>query len=219
MRKRTLATAATAATAACGLVLGPAGPAGASTGGVLTVGSAGGTNVNVGDTLTGPISGNFVFTTSSGKITCTTGKFTATDTTNGPVGGTATESITQLHADASSCTTTVSGTTSVVSVELNGAATGTVTDGASPTLHVTGLDEKVTLHSILGTNVVCDYGTTGSVTEIDGVLSNTTNGATFTSQPVNKISGSGLCPASGTFTGGIAPITDTTQGGQKTFVN
>lgn len=217
MRKRTLVTAA--ATAACGLVLGLAGPAGASTGGVLTVGSTGGTNVNAGDTLTGAINSNFVFTTSSGKITCTTGQFTATDTTNGPVGGTATESISQLHADAASCTTTVSGTTKVVSVEINGAATGTVTDGASPTLHVTGLDEKVTLKTILGTNVVCDYGTTGTVTEIDGVLSNATNSATFTSQPVNRITGSGLCPTSGTFSGGIGPIKDTTQGGQNTFVN
>ncbi|NUR60354.1 MAG: hypothetical protein HOV87_17095 [Catenulispora sp.] len=217
MRKRTLA--ASAATAACGLVLGLAGPAAAGTGGVLTVGSAGGTNVNPGDTLTGPINSNFVFTTSSGKITCTSGKFTATDSTNGPVGGTATESISQLHADAASCTTTISGTTSVVSVELNGPATGTVTDGANPTLHVSGLDEKVTLHSILGTNVVCDYGTTGSVTEIDGALNNTTNSATFTTQAVNRISGSGLCPTTGTFSGGIGPITDTTQAGQKTFVN
>ncbi|GAA1993593.1 hypothetical protein [Catenulispora subtropica] len=216
MRKRTLATAAVAA---CGLALGIAGPAGASTGGVLTVGSAGGTDVNVGDTLTGAISSNFVFTTSGGKITCTTGQFTATDSTNGPVGGTATESISQLHADAANCTTTISGTTKVVSVEINGAATGTVTDGASPTLHVTGLDEKVTLRSILGTNVVCDFGTTGSVTEIDGALSNTTNGATFTNQPVNKITGSSLCPANGTFSGGIGPIKDTTQASQNTFVN
>lgn len=217
MRKSTFV--ASAATAAAGLVFGIAGPAGASTGGVLTVGSVGGTNVNVGDTLTGPINSNFVFTTSSGKITCTSGKFTATDSTNGPVGGTAVESISQLHADASSCTTTVSGTTSVVSVEINGSATGTVTDGTNPTLHVSGLDEKVTLHSILGTNVVCDYGTTGSVTEIDGALNNATNSATFTSQAVNKISGSGLCPATGTFSGGIGPITDSTQGGQATFVN
>jgi hypothetical protein len=219
MRKRTLATAAAAAASSLGLVLGLAGAAGAGTGGVLTVGSTGGTNVNPGDSLTGPISSSFIFTTSSGKITCTTGQFTASDTSNGPVGGTAVENITQLHADAAHCTTTVSGTTSVVSVEIVGSATGTVTDGASPVLHVTGLDEKVTLHSILGTNVVCDYGTTGTVTEIDGALSNTTNGVTFSAAPVNKVSGSGLCPASGTFTGGIAPITDTTQSAQKTFVN
>jgi hypothetical protein len=216
MRKRTLAAAA--ATAACGLVLGIAGQAAASTGGGLTVGSAGGTNVNPGDSLTGPINSNFVFTTSSGKITCTTGKFTAADVTNGAVGTSATETISQLHADAANCTTTISGTTAVVSVELNGTANGKATDGASPTLHVTNLDEKVSLKTILGTNVVCDFGVTGTA-EIDGALSNTTNSVTFTAQSVTKLAGSGLCPATGTFSGGIGPITDTTQAGQKTFVN
>ncbi|MFD0632593.1 hypothetical protein ACFQ9X_14260 [Catenulispora yoronensis] len=159
-----------------------------------------------------------MFTTSSGKITCTSGKFTATDSTNGAVGTSATESITQLHADAANCTTTISGTTSVVSVEINGTANGKVTDGASPTLHVTNLDEKVTMKTILLTNVVCDFGVTGT-NEIDGALSNTTNGVTFTSQAVSKISGSSLCPTTGTFSGGIAPITDTTQSSLKTFVN
>ena len=111
------------------------------------------------------------------------------------------ESITQLHADPANCTTTVSGTLSVVSVEINGPATGNVVDGTSPKLKVTGLDEQVTLASFLG-NVTCDYGTSGSVTEIDGALSNTTNSISFATQNVNLISGSGLCPSSGTFQGG-----------------
>ena len=202
-----------------GLVVGAAGQAGAATGGVLTVGSAGGTNVNVNDIVTGAINSDFVFTTSSGTIDCKTGKFTAKVTANPNKGtGNAVESITQLHADPANCTTTVSGTLSVVSVEINGPATGNVVDGTSPKLKVTSLDEQVTLASFLG-NVTCDYGTTGSVTEIDGSLSNTTNSISFATQNVNLISGSGLCPGSGTFKGGVGPVLDTTQSSQKVFVN
>src|SRR5205823_5473612 len=62
MRTRTLALATLAAG---GLVLGAAGQAGAATVDVLTVGAVGGTNVNVGDSLTGAINSDFVFTTSS----------------------------------------------------------------------------------------------------------------------------------------------------------
>ena len=216
MRTRTLALTAVAA---AGLVLGAAGQAGAATGGVLTVGSAGGTNVNVNDTLTGAINSDFVFTTSSGTIDCSTGQFTAKVTANPAKGtGNAVESITQLHADPAKCSTTVSGTISVVSVEINGPATGNVVDGTSPKLKVTGLDEQVTLASFLG-NVTCDYGTTGSVTEVDGSLSNTTNSISFATQNVNLISGSGLCPTSGTFQGGVGPVKDTTQSSQKVFVN
>jgi hypothetical protein len=216
MRTRTLALTALAA---AGLVVGAAGQAGAATGGVLTVGSAGGTNVNVNDIVTGVLNSNFVFTTSSGNITCTTGKFTAKVTANPAKNtGNAVESITQLHADSANCTTTVSGTLSVVSVEINGPATGNVVDGTSPKLKVTHLDEQVTLASFLG-NVTCDYGTSGSVTEIDGALSNTTNSISFATQNVNLISGSGLCPSNGTFQGGLGPVLDTTQSSKKVFVN
>lgn len=216
MRTRTLALTALAA---AGLVLGAAGQAGASTGGVLTVTAVGGTNVNVNDVLKGAINSDFVFTTSSGVIDCSSGQFSAKVTSNPNKGtGNAVESITQLHADPAHCTTTVSGTFSVVSVEINGAATGNVVDGTSPKLKVTGLDEKVTLASFLG-NVTCDYGTTGSVTEIDGSLSNTNNSITFATQNVNLISGSGLCPTSGTFKGGVGPVQDSTQSNKAVFVN
>ena len=216
MRTRTLALTAVATV---GLVLGAAGQAGAATGGVLTVGSAGGTNVNVNDIVKGAINSDFVFTTSSGVIDCSTGQFTAKVTANPNKGaGNAVESITQLHADPANCTTTVVGTFSVVSVEINGPATGNVVDGTSPKLKVTSLDEQVTLASFLG-NVTCDYGTTGSVTEIDGSLSNTTNAISFATQNVNLIRGSGLCPSSGTFKGGVGPVLDTTQSSKKVFVN
>lgn len=216
MRTRILALSALAA---AGLALGAAGQAGAATGDVLTVGSVGGANVNVNDSLTGAINADFVFTTSMGTIDCSSGSFTASVTANPAAGsGNATESITGLHADPASCSTTVSGTTDVVSVEINGAATGTVSDGASPTLAVTGLDEQVVMDSILG-QVTCDYGTTGTVTEIDGTLSNTNNSISFATQNVNLISGSGLCPTSGTFGGGVGPVNDASQSGQATFVN
>ncbi|MEY9858105.1 hypothetical protein ABH935_003718 [Catenulispora sp. GAS73] len=216
MRTRTLALTALAA---AGLVLGAAGQAGASTGGVLTVGSAGGTNANVGDTLTGAINSDFIFTTSSGTIDCSTGSFTAGVTANPAVGsGNATESITGLHADPANCSTTIGGTIGVVSVEINGPANGTVVDGSSPTLKVTNLDEQVTLASFLG-DVTCDYGTTGSVTEIDGALSNVSKSISFATQNVNLISGSGLCPSSGTFSGGVGPVLDSSQSNQAVYVN
>ncbi|WP_194924034.1 Tat pathway signal sequence domain protein [Catenulispora pinisilvae] len=217
MRIRTLALTAFAVS---GLVIGAAGQAGAATGGVLTVGSAGGTNVNVGDVLTGPISSDFLFTTSSGTIDCSTGAFSASATANGSAPGTATESITQLHADPANCSSTIGGTTSVVSVELNGDATGIVTDGASPTLAVTGLDEQVTLGTILGGNVTCDYGNNASGdAAINGSLTNGNNGISFATQNVALLSGSGLCPSSGTFAGAVGPITDTTQSAGLVFVN
>ena len=216
MRTRTLVLTALAA---AGLVIGAAGQAGATTGGVLTVGSVGGTNVNVNDILTGAINSDFLFTTSSGTIDCSTGQFTAKVTANPAKGtGNATESITQLHADPGNCSTTVSGTYAVASVEINGPATGNVVDGSSPKLKVTHLDEQVTLESFLG-NVTCDYGTTGSVTEIDGALSNATKSITFATQNVNLISGSGLCPSSGTFSGGVGPVLDSSQSNQATYVN
>jgi hypothetical protein len=218
-RTRSLVLTAVSLAGAAGLVLGAAGQAGAATGGVLTVGSAGGTSVNTGDTLTGAIDSDFLFTTSSGTIDCSSGAFTAGVTANPAAGsGNATESITQLHADPSSCTSTITGTMGVASVELASAASGTVVDGSSPTLKVTSLDEQVTLSSFLG-NVTCDYGTTGSVTEIDGSLSNTTNAISFATQNVNLISGSGLCPSTGTFSGGVGPVLDSSQSSQATFVN
>lgn len=218
-RTRSTLTLALTAAAAAGLVLGAAGQAGAATGGVLTVGSAGGTNVNVNDHLTGAINADFVFTTSSGTIDCSSGSFAATVSSNPTAGsGNAVESITGLSAVASSCSTTVSGTTSVVSVQLVGTATGNVVDGTSPKLKVTNLDEEVVMASFLG-NVTCDYGTTGSVTEIDGSLSNSTQAISFATQPVNLISGSGLCPSSGTFSGGVGPVLDTTQSSQHVYVN
>jgi hypothetical protein len=215
-RSRTLALAALAAG---GLVVGGAGQAGAATVDVLTVGSVGGANVNVYDSLTGAINSDFVFTTSSGTVDCKTGQFTASVTANPAKGtGNAVESITQLHAAPASCTTTIAGTTSVVSVEIASPATGNVVDGTSPKLKVTHLDEQVVLASFLG-NVTCDYGTTGSVTEIDGSLSNTNNSISFATQNVNLISGSGLCPSTGTFQGGVGPVKDTTQSSKAVFVN
>lgn len=218
MRTRTLVLTTLAA---AGLVLGAAGQAGAATVDVLTVGSVGGPNVNIGDVLTGAISSDFLFTTDSGTIDCSSGQFSAGATANPAAGsGTdATETITQLHADPASCSTTVGGTTGVVSVELNGNASGAVVDGSSPTLQVTGLDEQVVLSTILGGDVTCDYGNVGGSSPIVGNLTNSNNGISFSTQSVTLLSGSGLCPSSGTFAGAVGPITDSTQGGQLVFVN
>ena len=193
----------------------PAAPAMAATGGVLTVGSLGGTNVNVGDALKAPLSGSAVLTTSSGTLTCTGGSFSSKDKTNPAAStGTATETVTAIAFTASTCTSTISGTTSVASIGLK--------KGTAPVATVTVSTMKMTvkpivavvLNTVLGP-VSCFYG--GSVS---GTLSNTNNSLSFSSAKVTRQSGSSsLCPASGTYTAAYQPITDTTQAAQKVFVN
>jgi len=198
-----------------------ASPASAATGGVLTVGALNGTNVNPGspgDTLTAVLNAGGVFTTSSGNISCSTGNFTATVNTNPNKPGTATETVTALHFVPSSCTDTIAGTSGVVSIDLkvNGAASAV--DGTSPQLKVTSMDEKVVLKTSLG-NLVCDYGTAGTVTQIVGSLSNSTGNVTFSAAPVARVSGTVTCPATGTFTATFGPILDQSQANQRVYIN
>jgi hypothetical protein len=196
-------------------------PAQAATGGELTVGSLGGTNVNVNDNLTALLTGSAVFTTSAGKVTCTQGNIAATDNTNPAEGqAEATLTLTQFHSTPASCTTTISGTTKVISVDLAHTASLTVLDDPTDPgiLRATNIDVKVTLGTVLG-SLVCDYGTAGTVTQVDGALNNTAHSVTYSGAAVNKISGTGACPASGTLSAVFGPIIDTTQANQNVYVN
>jgi len=194
MRKRTL-TYLAAAAASLLLAAVPAAPALAATGGVLTVGAVGGTNVNVGDALTAALSGK--------------------DKTNPAAStGKATETVTGIAFTASSCTSSITGTTSVVSIGLK-ASTSPV---ATVTVSTLKLSVKPIVTVVLGTvlgNVTCYYGGT-----ISGALSNTGSSLAFKNANTTTQTGSSsLCPASGKFTATYKPILDTTQASQPVFVN
>lgn len=204
------ATSAIALTAG----LAAAAPAGAATSDVLTYGSVGGTNVPSGAALSAPLTAPGVFTTSLGNISCPTGSFTSSVTSNPTVPGPAVLSVTGLTFTAASCTDGIKGTTKVVSVGLAAPATASVSSTTS-TLTLTSLNVKVVLATLLG-NLTCNYGTAGTVTSVVGALSNTGNTLTFTNAPVNLVTGSAACPSSGTFSATFSPITGP---GGTVFIN
>jgi len=181
-----------------------------------------GAAVPVGDNLGASLSSaTAVFNTSAGKITCTHGSFVATMANDPLSGGTveATETLTTLTFTG--CTTTIVGVTGVSSVTLNGTANVTLSDdGASDALVITNLDEKVKLTAIIGAPV-CDYGTHGTVTSVTGALTTATSAVSFAAAPVALITGSGVCPSSGTFTATFGPIIDQSQpaGNQALTIN
>jgi hypothetical protein len=197
-----------------------AGPAASAEPAEVTLPS--GAAVPVGDHLGASLSSTTaVFNTSAGKITCTAGSFVANMVNNPASGGTteATETLTTLTFTG--CTTTIVGVTGVSSVALNGTANVTLSDdGSSDSLVITNLDEKVKLTAIIGAPV-CDYGTHGTVTSVTGALNTTTSGVSFAAAPVALISGSGVCPGSGTFTATFGPIIDQSQpaGNQALTIN
>lgn len=210
-----------AAAATVLLMLGAAAPATAApaairplTADTLTVGSATGANAAVGDKLSAALSGSSTLTTSSGGgITCTAGSFTATVASNNAT--TATENVTGFNMTTSSCTSTIVGTTSVKSIGL--------TSGTSPLATVTASTSQlsvtpsvtVVLNTVLGLPVTCIYSGTAI-----GTLSNTAHSLTFSGVSVSKQTGSSsVCPASGTFSAGYAPVLDLTQASGDVYVN
>lgn len=217
--KRKALTVLSVAGAATMLALGPAS---ATEPAELTLPS--GAAVPIGDVLGAPLnSTNATLATSAGSIVCTSGAFQASMLTNPVSGGSAeaTETLTKLHFDKASCKTTIIGVTGVSSIELHGTANVTLSDdGSTDQLVITNLDEKATLTAIIGAPV-CDYGTHGTVTSVTGTINPTTSTVTFSAVPVNLISGSGVCPASGTFSAGFGPIVDQTQpaGNQALTIN
>lgn len=226
MSKRRLAVLGIAAVSASALVLSAA-PAFAASGDVLSVTAANpsGTNVAVGDSLTGSLASgttnSFSFT-SGGKtvtIVCTAASMGATDSSNPAAPGTADLSIGTLTF--THCTITgISGVT-VSSVKLNGAASANVTSSPKD-FNVTALDERVALNNGLGT-INCDYGTNTTHSPIVGTIANPPAGAiAFTNQTVWLLSGTSVCGAAGStgvFNMTLGSVVDATQGSGLLFAN
>ncbi|WP_129305928.1 Tat pathway signal sequence domain protein [Streptomyces sp. L2] len=216
MRKRTLLALA-GTVAALGLTA--AGPASAA-GAVLTTGGTGGTAVAVGDTLTAPLASGTSATlyssaTGTSGVTCTSSQFTATVTGNPDAPGTATESVTGHTFDSSSCTSNVMGVLGVSGITVDHLPyTATVgSDGTLTVLPAAGstIQTTVKLRTLLG-SITCVY----QAPSLTGKADNADNSITFTNQQFSKVSGSGLCFASGYFTAKYAPVTD---GGAAVSVN
>ncbi|MFE9421544.1 Tat pathway signal sequence domain protein [Kitasatospora sp. NPDC006697] len=216
MRNRLLL--GTAALAAAALTALTALPASASSA-VLTYGSAGGSAVGVGDTLTASLaSGTFatLYSTAAGGagVKCATSTFNATVTANPTAPGTAVETLnTQTFG---SCTAvSVPGVTGVSSVTVNNLTyTNSVSDasGDPVTLSpVSGpIQTTIVLRTLLGT-VTCVYQ--ASPTSLTGVASNAAQTLSFTNQSFTKSSGPATCFAAGYFTAAYGPIQDTSQSG------
>ncbi len=190
---------------------------------VLTVGSLGGTPVAVGDQLSAPLASGthanfYSSSTGTSGVTCTTSQFVATDVTNPASPGSATESLGTQNF--SGCSSNVTGVTGVQSITVNNLPfTTTVSDSSGFPVTVTAgstgpIQTTVVLNTLLG-STTCVY-TSGP---LSGSASNTDNSISFTNQEFTKSSGSSLCFSDAYFTAKYAPVTDTTQGGGKVFVN
>ncbi|MGW7824874.1 Tat pathway signal sequence domain protein [Streptomyces puniciscabiei] len=217
MRTRSLLALAGTATA---LTLAVAAPASADGGAVLTTGSAGGTAVAAGDTVTAPLASGTSATlyssaTGTSGVSCTSSQFTATVTGNPAAPGTATESVTGHTFDPSSCTSNVTGVLGVSSITVDNlpytatvASDGTLT--VSPASGST-IQTTVKLRTLLG-SITCVY----QAASLTGKADNADNSISFTKQQFTKTSGSSLCFANGYFTAKYAPVTD---GGTPVYVN
>ena len=233
MRISKLISLAAATALALGGAILVASPANAATGCELNYGSLGSNcvaagNGTSGDNLAAGLSSTnstFSFKESGGAavtITCTKASFVAQATVN-PAEDAA-EAAEQVNTlTFSACTINVAGV-SVSSVNLKPATVGSATvadDGAgNPLLNVTQLNEQVTLHTGLG-NVICDYGVGGTVTQVQGGITNpdsTGSGGSiaFNNDPVAYLSGPSFCGASGStgsFNATFGTVADTSQTG------
>lgn len=182
-------------------------PASAQTTDVLTAGGNNAVAGNPGDTVAGS-STDAILSTTSGTITCTEASFTANVQTNPAAPGTATEQVTNLSATPSSCTSTISGTTSVQSVGL--------TTGDEPIASVSDSTDQLTIDPevtvVLGTvlgRVTCNYGG-----DIAATVDNATDSIDFSGVTVSKESGSStVCPASGQYTSDYTNVDDDSMSG------
>lgn len=212
--------AAAAATVLLALLL-PTAPASAAASAVLTYGSAGGTAVPVGDTLSANLKSNTLLTfysttTGTTGVKCTSSSFSARVVTNPAASGTATEDNVNQTIPASSCTINVAGTTGVAAISLNtpynasvtSAGVVTVTPGAAGTIQTTNK-----INTLIGP-VTCVYNADGNT--LTGTASNADNSITFTNQKFNKVSGPSLCFNPGYFSAKYAPVSGP---GGLVFVN
>jgi hypothetical protein len=192
---------------------------------VLTVGSAGGANVAVGDVLSASVATGTTadFATASGGTTgikCAVSTFTATVVGNPAAPGIATESTTAQTF--SSCTTNIFGATGVTSVVVDNVPFATTVDSAAAAVAVSGteaapIQTTLKLRTILG-SVTCVYRADGGA--IAGVAGTTDSSISFANQKFNKFSGPITCPSNGYFTARYSPVLDTSVAGTPAvFVN
>lgn len=180
---------------------------------VLTVGSAGGANVAVGDVLTASIVAGSTanFATTSGSTTgvkCAVSTFTAAVVNNPVAPGVAIESTTAQTFG--SCTANILGVTGVTSVVVDNVPFATTVSSAG-VVTVTGTDAApiqttLKLRTILG-SVTCVYRADADA--IKGVAGLTDSSIAFGDQKFNKFSGPITCPANGFFTANYTPVLDT----------
>ncbi|MGW1714796.1 Tat pathway signal sequence domain protein [Streptomyces sp. NPDC002156] len=219
MRTRTRSALALAA-AVAGLSVAAVTPASAADT-VLTVGSAAGDAVAVGDVLSASLASGTTATlyssaTGTSGVSCAASTFTAKVETNPAASGTATESVT-AHTFGT-CTSNVLGVLGVTSVTVNNLpyTTSVTSDGTVTVTPASGstIQTTVVLSTLLG-SINCVY----QAPSLTGTSSNTDNSINFTSQAFTKFSGSSLCFSSGYFTAKYAPVQDVTQGNATVFVN
>jgi hypothetical protein len=214
-----------AAMAAAALAVLPIG-ASASTGGVLTVGSAGGTSVNSGDTLNGTLVGSATFfssTTGTTGVTCTTSTTSATDGTNPAAPGTATETLNSQTF--SNCKTNVVGTTGVQSVSVDHLSYNVSITDSSGSNNVSisagsagAVQTTVKVNTIFGP-IACVYQLPSGTSAIVGSAPlGSSSGISFKNVQFNKTSGPGTC-FSPAFFSATYTFVDASQGGGPTFVN
>lgn len=215
---RTIRLAATMTAAALATVLS-ASPALADDGTVLTTGSAAGTAVPAGATISAPLATGTTATFATGAtsgMTCTTSTISSVVSDNPPAPGSALAGSTLA---LSGCTVSgIIGVLGVNSVTVNNTPYATAID-SDGTVTVTGTDAApiqatLVLRTLLG-NVTCAFRANGNT--IVGTAGNSDNSIGFTAQQFTKSSGSSLCSASAAFSARYAPVTDAAA--SPVFVN
>jgi len=223
MRKPTVALAALSAVALLvpvALASSAGSAQAADAGAVLTYGSAAGTDVPVGDTLSAGLAAGTAVTFTSAPdstsgVTCTTSSFTATVTANPAAPGVAEESLdAQSFGD---CTSNVFGILSVDGVTVDNLPYTVVLDDTAGTATVTGspIQTTVVLSTLLG-QITCQY----QADSITATVTAGTSGIGFANQAFTKTAGPGLCFANGYFSAQYTPVVDTSQADSPAvFVN
>ncbi|MCG6497745.1 Tat pathway signal sequence domain protein [Kitasatospora sp. A2-31] len=223
--RRHLALTAAVAALAVGAVPASATAGPAAAGPVLTTGSAGGTAVAAGDSLAAPLAtgtrATFYSTaTSTTGVTCAVSQLSAKAVSNPAAPGVATESLTGLTFGT--CTSNVTGVTSVRSLTVGNLPYGVaVDDAAGLPVTLTGgaagpIQATAVLNSWFGT-ITCTYQLSGQFT---GNADNAAHSLTFRNEHFAKSGGSALCPGDGYFSATYGPVTDTSQpGSPAVYVN
>lgn len=221
MRMRARLAFGVAAALAVSMTAGPAaaGPAAAADP-VLTYGAPGGTPVAVGDVLVSDLKPGTLatfYSTAAGStgVKCTESSFSAIVTSNPPVDGVATETLTD-HTFGD-CDSNVLGVLGVQSVVVDNLPYNASVDSVTENVTLTGaggpIQSTVRLRTLLG-SITCVYR------DADGVMTGTTsdvdNSITFTNERFDKVSGPSLCFATAYFSATYAPVTGP---GGPVFVN